>query len=160
PALIPRRAGDRVKTDRRDAVKLARLYRSGELTMIRVPDREQEGVRDLVRTREDVRKDLIAAKHRLAKILLRHRRTFSETRNSSEKQWRWIRGQEFDSAAELTTFQHYVLQVEQVLRSKGVKQLLGRRERRTSETPKGESSRLLSDRAGRPGLAPFRARQL
>src|SRR5215472_14219139 len=112
PALIPRRAGDRVKTDRRDAVKLARLYRSGELTMIRVPDREQEGVRDLVRAREDVRKDLIAAKHRLAKFLLRHGRTFSETRNWSQKHWRWIRGQQFDSAAELTTFQHYVLQVE------------------------------------------------
>lgn len=112
PALIPRRAGDRVKTDVRDAVKLARLYRSGELTAIRVPDREQEGVRDLVRARDDVRKDLIAAKHRLAKFLLRHGRVFSETKNWSQRHWQWIRTQQFDSAAELTTFQHYVVQVE------------------------------------------------
>src|SRR5688500_8754276 len=81
PALIPKRAGERVKTDSRDAVKLARLHRAGELTAIRVPDREQEGVRDLVRAREDVRKDLISAKHRLAKFLLRHGRIFSETKN-------------------------------------------------------------------------------
>lgn len=112
PALIPKRAGDRVKTDRRDAVKLARLHRAGELTAIRVPDEEQEGVRDLVRAREDVRKDLIAAKHRLAKFLLRHGRIFSEGKNWTQKHWRWVRAQEFEGAAELTTFQHYVLQVE------------------------------------------------
>lgn len=112
PALIPKRAGDRVKTDRRDAVKLARLYRAGELTAIRVPDKEQEGVRDLVRAREDVRKDLIAAKHRLAKFLLRHGRIFSETKNWSQKHWVWIRAQKFEGAAELATFEHYVIQVE------------------------------------------------
>ena len=112
PALIPKRAGDRVKTDRRDAVKLARLHRAGELTAIRVPDREQEGLRDLVRAREDVRKDLIAAKHRLSKFLLRHGRIFSETKNWSQKHWVWIRKQTFDSPAELTTFRHYVVQVE------------------------------------------------
>lgn len=112
PSLIPKRAGDRVKTDRRDAVKLARLHRAGELTAIRVPDREQEGVRDLVRAREDVRKDLIAAKHRLAKFLLRHGRIFSETKNWSQKHWTWLRAQKFEQAAELTTFQHYVVQVE------------------------------------------------
>lgn len=112
PALIPRRAGDRIKTDRRDAVKLARLHRAGELTPIRVPDQEQEGVRDLVRAREDVRKDLTSAKHRLSKFLLRHGRTFSETRNWTDKHWRWIRAQQFEGAAELTTFEHYVIQVE------------------------------------------------
>ena len=64
PSLIPVRVGDRVKTDRRDATKLARLYRAGELTTITVPSAEQEAVRDLVRAREDVRKDLTAAGHR------------------------------------------------------------------------------------------------
>ncbi len=112
PALIPRRAGDRIKTDRRDAVKLARLYRAGELTAIRVPDQEQEGVRDLIRAREDVRKDLTSAKHRLSKFLLRHGRIFSEGRNWTQKHWRWIRAQQFEGAAELTTFEHYVVQVE------------------------------------------------
>jgi transposase len=113
PALIPKRAGDRVKTDRRDAVKLARLYRAGELTAVRVPDREQEGVRDLIRAREDVRKDLVAAKHRLAKFLLRHGRIFSEGKKSwTQKHWKWLRAQKFEGAAELTTFEHYVVQVE------------------------------------------------
>ena len=113
PALIPKRAGDRVKTDRRDAVKLARLYRAGELTAIRVPDREQEGVRDLIRAWEDVRKDLVAAKHRLAKFLLRHGRIFSEGKKAwTQKHWKWLRAQQFEGAAELTTFEHYVVQVE------------------------------------------------
>jgi transposase len=65
PSLIPVRAGDRVKTDRRDAQKLARLYRAGELTAITVPSADQEAVRDLVRARDYVRKDLTAARHRL-----------------------------------------------------------------------------------------------
>lgn len=112
PAMIPRRAGDRIKTDRRDAVKLARLYRAGELTTIRVPDPEQEGVRDLIRAREDVRKDLIAAKNRLSKFLLRHGRIFSEGKNWTQKHWRWVSAQQFEGAAELTTFEHYVVQIE------------------------------------------------
>lgn len=74
PSLIPVRAGDRVKTDRRDAQKLARLYRAGELASITVPSAEQEAVRDLVRARDDVRKDLTAARHRLGKFLIRHGR--------------------------------------------------------------------------------------
>ncbi len=72
PALIPRRAGDRVKTDSRDAVNLARLLRSGDLTPIWVPDEDHEALRDLVRTRYDAKDDLRRARHRLAKFLLRH----------------------------------------------------------------------------------------
>ncbi len=112
PALIPRRAGERIKTDRRDALKLLRLYRAGELTAIRVPTTEQEGVRDLVRAREDVRKDLIAAKHRLSKFLLRHGRIFTEGKNWTDRHWRWLRAQSFEGAAEQTTFEHYVVQVD------------------------------------------------
>lgn len=71
PSLIPRKAGDRVKTDRRDALMLARLLRSGELTATWVPDREHEALRDLVRAREDAVEDRLRARHRLGKFLLR-----------------------------------------------------------------------------------------
>jgi transposase len=71
PSRIPRAPGERVKTDRRDAVRLARLLRLEELTAVRVPGREEEAARDLVRAREDARGDLMRARHRLSKLLLR-----------------------------------------------------------------------------------------
>src|SRR4029450_8832996 len=76
PALIPRRAGDRVKTDRRDASQLAVLYRAGALTAIHVPTEQDAAVRDLRRCREDIRADLLRARHRLGKFLLRHGRRY------------------------------------------------------------------------------------
>ena len=72
PSKIPRAPGDRVKTDRRDAERLARLLRLGELVAVRVPEPFEEAARDLVRAREDVRGDLMRARHRLSKLLLRH----------------------------------------------------------------------------------------
>ncbi len=72
PSLIPTRPGDRVKTDRRDAAKLARLLRSGDLTPVWVPDEAHEALRDLVRDRDDAKQDLLRARHRLSKFLLRH----------------------------------------------------------------------------------------
>jgi transposase len=72
PSLIPKKAGDRVKTDRRDAVQLARLMRSGDLTRVYVPSVEDEAIRDLCRAREDALRDLKAAKLRLKAFLLRH----------------------------------------------------------------------------------------
>jgi transposase len=72
PSKIPRAPGDRVKTDRRDAERLARLLRLGELVAVRVPEPRQEAARDLVRAREDARADLMRARHRLSKLLLRH----------------------------------------------------------------------------------------
>jgi transposase len=72
PTLIPMKAGDRVKTDRRDAEKLARCHRSGDLTAVWVPDAEHEALRDLVRAREAAKKDQLRARHRLGKFLLRH----------------------------------------------------------------------------------------
>lgn len=71
PSLVPTKPGDRVKTDRRDAIKLARLLRSGELTPVWVPDEEHEALRDLVRAREDAHEDLVRARHRLTKLVLR-----------------------------------------------------------------------------------------
>jgi transposase len=72
PSLIPRGVGERRKSDRRDAERLARLLRLGELTPVRVPEPEEEAARDLVRAREDARADLMRARHRLSKLLLRH----------------------------------------------------------------------------------------
>lgn len=72
PSKIPRAPGDRVKTDRRDAERLARLLRLGELVSVRVPEPHEEAARDLVRAREDARGDLMRARHRLSKLLLRH----------------------------------------------------------------------------------------
>jgi transposase len=72
PSLVPKKAGDRVKTDRRDAEKLARSYRAGELTAVWVPDAAHEALRDLVRAREAAKKDQLKARHRLGKFLLRH----------------------------------------------------------------------------------------
>ena len=103
PSLIPVRAGDRVKTDRRDATKLARLFRAGELTTITVPSVEQEAVRDLVRARDDVRKDLIAARHRLGKFLIRHGRAFHGGVNWTQRFWAWVSGQQFEREAERLT---------------------------------------------------------
>src|SRR3954449_12340593 len=72
PALIPKAPGDRIKTDRRDARRLARLHRAGELTAIRVPAPQEEAVRDLCRARDDAVADRTRARHRLSKFLLRH----------------------------------------------------------------------------------------
>jgi transposase len=96
PALTPRKPGDRVKTDRRDAHKLARLFRAGELTAIRIPPPDEEAVRDLVRLREDLGEDILRARHRLSKFLLRHGRTFRETTGWTKAHWAWIRAQRFD----------------------------------------------------------------
>jgi transposase len=86
PSLVPVRAGDRVKTDRRDAKKLVRLYRAGELSFVEPPSPEQEGLRDLVRTREDLRRARTAARHRVAKQLLRHGHVYREGKKAWTKQ--------------------------------------------------------------------------
>ena len=71
PTLVPTKAGDRVKTDRRDALKLARSHRSGDLTAVWVPDGDSEALRDLVRARAAAKQDQLRARHRLSKFLLR-----------------------------------------------------------------------------------------
>ena len=78
-AVEDRPAADRVKTDRRDAERLARLLRLGEITAVRVPGPEEEAARDLVRAREDARGDLMRARHRLSKLLLRHGAVYDAT---------------------------------------------------------------------------------
>lgn len=96
PSLIPTKAGDRVKTDRRDAVKLARCYRAGELTPVFVPDAATEGLRDVVRAREAAKQDLLRARHRLGKLLLRHgRQRPAGMRAWSGRHEQWLGTQRF-----------------------------------------------------------------
>src|SRR5204862_3432698 len=96
PALTPRRPGQRIKTDRRDAAKLVRLFRAGELTPIHVPNEAEEAVRDLLRCRDAVRRDVGRWRHRLLKFLDRHGRLYLTGKNWSRRHWTWIRGQHFD----------------------------------------------------------------
>jgi transposase len=97
PSLVPVRAGDRVKTDRRDAKKLVRLYRAGELSFVEAPSPEHEGLRDLVRARDDLRRARTAARHRVAKALLRHGHVYRDGKKSWTKQHAaWISRQRLD----------------------------------------------------------------
>ena len=82
PTLVPVKAGDRVKTDRRDALKLARSYRAGDLTPVWVPDAAHEALRDVVRAREAAKKDQLRARHRLGKFLLRHGRRHCQSKSA------------------------------------------------------------------------------
>jgi transposase len=93
PSLIPIRAGDRVKTDRRDAKKLVRLYRAGELVFVQPPSPEQEGLRDLVRCRDDLRRARTAARHRITKQLLRHGHIYRDGKSWTVRHRAWIAAQ-------------------------------------------------------------------
>ena len=91
PSLIPVRAGDRIKTDRRDAKKLVRLYRAGQLSYVAPPSPQTEGLRDLMRCREDLRRARTAARHRIGKQLLRHGRIYRDGRSQWTRMHRaWI----------------------------------------------------------------------
>ena len=114
PSLIPKKPGDRVKTDRRDAEKLARLHRMGELTAIRVPTPAQESLRDLVRTREDAKEDALRRRHRLQKFLLRQGRRY-EGRSWTQAHWNWIRSQKFTDDNAQVVLTEYLVALEQEL---------------------------------------------
>ncbi len=96
PSKIPRASGDRIKTDRRDAERLARLLRLGELVAVRVPEPHEEAARDLVRAREDARGELMRARHRLSKLLLRHGVVYDASAWTLAHD-AWLRRQRFDS---------------------------------------------------------------
>src|SRR5262249_4560073 len=114
PTLGPVKSGERVKTDRRDALKLARNYRAGELTAVWVPDAEHEALRDLVRAREAARKDQLRAKHRLGKFLLRHgRRPPTGVKPWSLKYLAWVKQEvHFEQPAQEATLLDYLHEVE------------------------------------------------
>jgi transposase len=112
PSLVPVKAGDRVKTDRRDAVKLARFLRSGDLTEIHVPDTATEAIRDLERARDDAKKAERAARHQLGKFLLRHSRRSPVKKSWSRPHLTWIRAQHFEHPAQQRVLDDYLKTVE------------------------------------------------
>jgi transposase len=93
PSKISRPAGDRVKTDARDALLLARLLRVGDIVAVRIPSEDEEAARDLVRAREDVRGDLMRARHRLSKLLLRHGAVWDGNQAWTTAHEAWLRRQ-------------------------------------------------------------------
>jgi transposase len=113
PTLVPVKSGDRVKTDRRDAEKLARNHRAGELTAVWVPDAAHEALRDLVRAREAAKKDQLRARHRLGKFLLRHgRRPPAGHTLWTLKHLTWLKSVSFEQPAQAATLVDYLHEVE------------------------------------------------
>ena len=113
PTLVPVKAGDRVKTDRRDAEKLARCYRAGDLTPVWVPEAAHEALRDLVRARLAAKRDQLRARNRLSKFLLRHgRRAPAGTTAWTLKYLAWVKQQSFEQAAQQATLLDYLHEVE------------------------------------------------
>lgn len=115
PALIPVRPGDRIKTDRRDARKLAELLRSGLLTAVYAPTPEQEAVRDLCRAREAVKRDQTRVRHRLSKLLLRRGVRWTRGRKAwTRAHVQWLRGLRFEQAADQAIVDDHLLALEQL----------------------------------------------
>lgn len=114
PSLIPRKPGDRVKTDRRDAMNLARLGRAGDLTAVWVPGPEQEAMRDLTRCREDLKAMQRVARQQLGGFLLRHGRHFADGARWTQKHHAWLVAQRFDQPVHETVYQQYLGQVDQL----------------------------------------------
>ena len=114
PALIPVRPGERIKTDRRDAVKLVGLYRAGELTVVHPPSEGAEAVRDLMRCREDAKEDLLRARHRLSKLLLRRGRIYTAGKQWTQRHQQWMASQVWEEAADGVVFEEYRLGISQL----------------------------------------------
>jgi len=112
PSLTPVRPGDRVKTDRRDARKLVRFFRAGELTFVDPPSPEQEGLRDLVRWREDLRRARQNARHRVAKQLLRHGRIYREGSGWTKAHMAWVHRQRLDDLLAQRALEHMLAHLE------------------------------------------------
>ena len=114
PSLVPVKSGERVKTDRRDALKLARNHRAGELTAVWVPDAAHEALRDLVRAREAAKKDQLRARHRLSKYLLRQgRRPSPEIKRWTAAYLEWVKREvHFEQRAQEATLIDYLQEVE------------------------------------------------
>jgi transposase len=114
PSHIPRKPGDRVKNDHRDAVTLARLARAGELTFVWVPDVVHEAMRDVVRARHAANKDLKAARQRIQSYLLKYRVMYPSKAWTGRHQT-WLANRQFEHAAQQIAFQGYINGMEQAL---------------------------------------------
>ena len=111
PALVPRKPGERVKTDRRDARKLAELHRAGLLTVVRAPTPAEEAVRDLCRARDDARVDRQRCRHRLGKLLLRRGRHYAG-RAWTQAHRRWVNGLPWPHPADQVVVDDYLLAID------------------------------------------------
>ena len=115
PSLVPRKPGDRVKTNRRDARMLVELFRAGLLTEVHPPTPEDEAVRDLCRAREDAHQDLVRNQHRLSKLLLRQGWTWTGGKKAWSQGYRlWLRSLRFDQRADQLVCDDYLLAIEQL----------------------------------------------
>jgi transposase len=114
PSLIPRKRGDRIKTDRRDARKLAELDRAGLLTEVHPPTQEDEAARDLCRAREDAQEDLVRSHHRVSKLLLRRGIPWTGGKNWSQAHRRWLKSLRFEHRADQWVFEDYLLAMDQI----------------------------------------------
>ena len=116
PSLTPVKPGQRVKTNRRDAEKIGRLYRAGELTLITVPDQKREAVRDVVRGREGVLKRVVALRNQIIKLLLRYGHVFDEPGETwSTRHLQWLSKARFDEPLSETVFGEYLAHHEVLL---------------------------------------------
>ena len=108
PASLPKKANDRIKTARRDAVKLETGLRSWELSPVYVPTREDEALRDYLRAYEDIKAELRRAEQRLVHFLLPREIRYEDGKKWSARYWRWLRSLTFDSPMMALTFEEYV----------------------------------------------------
>jgi transposase len=115
PSLIPIRPGSRIKTDRRDACKLAELFRAGLLSEVQPPSEADEALRDLFRCREDARGDLTRARHRMGKFLLRRNIIYRQTKHHwGTRHMAWLRALSFDDRPSQAVFESYLLTIDQL----------------------------------------------
>lgn len=148
PSRTPRGSGDKVKTDRRDATRLAHFLRSGDLVEIHVPDEACEAMRDLLRAREDAKRAQLAARHQLSKFLLRHERRWPKS-NWSRMHLEWIAKQKFEHAAHDTVLAEMLHAVQEET------ERIERYDRRLAElVPQTEQAKLIE------ALQAFRGIQL
>ncbi len=115
PSLTPVKPGERIKTDRRDARKLVEYFRHGQLTEVQPPSETDEALRDLCRCRDDVRVDLLRARHRLTKFLLRRHVIYRQSKHHwGTRHHQWLEELRFDDAMSQATFDSYFLAVQQL----------------------------------------------
>jgi transposase len=112
PSLVPRKPGERIKTDRRDARKLAQYWRSGSLTEVQPPSPQEEAIRDLVRCREALKQDLLRWRHRLSKMLLRRALVYRQGHAWTTRHRAWLHTLVWENPAEDAVFTEYLLAVE------------------------------------------------
>ena len=163
PGMIAKGPGDRVKTDKRDALKLARLHAAGQLVLVHVPALEHEQLRDLSRCREDVRADLMRARHRIGKFLLRREIYFTSRGRGGGRAWTrehrtWLAGLRFADRPSELTFTDYLHAHDVMLARRAMhstaRSTRSRATRRGPRSSAGCAACTASTRCRRSGSAP------